>query len=109
MAVAHEEKEERIAAELEDISAVALCDLDEVVEDPGDRPDELLRAVPASDREALGVGPCNRSRRCGSANDPSIRRARPCASSSLHARTSRGTKGELAVVGNTWHGNENLL
>ena len=108
MAVADEEEEQRVAAELEHVAAVALGDVDQVVEDAGDRPDELLRAVPprTARRSESAVNP----EMSIETSDPSIRRGARRPASSLHARTSRGNVGgELAVVGNAWHGNENRL
>ena len=54
MAVAGEEQEQRVAAELEHVAAVTLGDADQVVEDGRDAADELLGAGLAVDGEPLG-------------------------------------------------------
>ena len=56
-----EEEEQRVAAELEHVAAVALGDADQVVEDGRDAADELLGAGFAVDGESLGE--------CGEAGD----------------------------------------
>ena len=53
VALAGEQQQERVAAELEDVAPVPLGDADQVVEDRGDPLDELLGACLAVDGEAL--------------------------------------------------------
>ena len=54
MCVADEQQKQRVAAELEDVSAVPLSRLDQAGEDPGDRAHELLCALSALFCQALG-------------------------------------------------------
>ena len=54
VAVAGEEEEQRVAAELEHVAAVALGDADQLVEDRRDAADELFGAGFAVDGEPLG-------------------------------------------------------
>src|SRR5262249_59894226 len=68
VAVAAEEEEQRVAAELEHVSAVALSDLDQGVEAARDSLDELLRACLALDpdplRERPAAGEVDRDEPC---------------------------------------------
>ncbi len=52
--IAAKEEEQRVAAELQDVAAVPLGDLDQTVEAARDAADELLGAGPAPGREPLG-------------------------------------------------------
>ena len=54
MSVADEQQEERVASELEDVSAVPLGRLDQAGEDSRDGADELFRALSTLFRQALG-------------------------------------------------------
>ncbi len=96
MRVADEQQKERIAAELEDVSAVPLSRLDQAVEDPGDRQHELLGArsalLPAR-RSARAVNP----EMSTETSEPSRLLARGASCSRLHPRTSRGRYGESAL------------
>ena len=56
VALADEEQEQRVAAELEHVAAVPLGDRDQIVEDRRDALHELLGAGLAVDREPLGEG-----------------------------------------------------
>src|SRR5438270_2699165 len=54
VAVAGEEEEESVAAELENIAPLALADADQALEDAGDGEDELLGAGSSFRLQALG-------------------------------------------------------
>ena len=106
--LADEEQEQRVAAELEHVAAVALGDRDQLVEDGRDAADELLGAGLAVDREPLGergeAGDVDRDERAVET------RARGASGSSLQARTSRGRYGresprvaeEVSVTTSAW-------
>ena len=69
MLVAGEEQQERVAAELQDVAAVAVRDGDETLEDAADQQDELLGAHAALRLEPLGeareAGDVGRDERAG--------------------------------------------
>ena len=91
VAVAEEEEEERVAAELEHVTTVPLGHGDQIVEDRRDPLHELLGAGLAVDGESLGQSgePGDIDRDEGGVDLASARRA----GSSLQRRTSRGRYG----------------